>query len=351
MGSSLALKTLLESTVGAWALPSIVLGLALIQSSAAHAQAFEPLPTKPPIPSNNAMSPAKINLGKQLFFDKRLSSNNTVSCNSCHNVMGSGADKDAFSTGVEGKKGGRNSPTVWNAAFHSVQFWDGRALSLEEQAKGPIINPVEMAMPNHGKVVERLKEIAGYQKQFEEVFGAKDSITIDNVAKAIAAYERTLITPNSPFDRYMRGNKKAMTSSAIRGYKLVQAVGCTSCHGGPLFNGPSMPEGTGFYQKFPMFPNTEYEKQYQLTADNGRMDVTKNVADKNMWRVPTWRNVALTAPYFHNGQVKTLDEAVRVMARTQLGKSLKTNEVSDIVDFLKSLTGERPKQVEPKLPE
>jgi cytochrome c peroxidase len=311
---------------------------------------MEGLPEKPPIPADNPMAPAKIELGKQLYFDKRLSKTGEVSCNSCHNVLGSGTDNAQFSTGIEGKKGGRNSPTVWNAVFHSVQFWDGRAATLEDQAKGPMINPVEMGMENHEAVVKKLSAIPGYKKKFEEVFGA-NSLNIENVARAIAAYERTLITADSPYDRYLKGNKKALSAKAQKGMNLVQAIGCTACHMGPNFAGPAMPAGQGFYQKFPLIPGSDYEKKYALSDDLGRYQVTKSDADKNMWRIPTWRNVALTAPYFHNGSVKTLDEAVRVMAKTQLGKDLKTQEVEEIVAFLESLTGRMPKQQEPVLPQ
>ncbi|MBI3558016.1 MAG: cytochrome-c peroxidase [Deltaproteobacteria bacterium] len=309
------------------------------------ARALDALPDRPPVPKDNKMTPAKIELGKQLFFEKRLSHTSEVSCNSCHDVTGSGTDNQPFSTGIKGQKGGRNSPTVWNAAFMGVQFWDGRAASLEEQAKGPMINPLEMGMPSHDEVVKRLSDIPEYRKRFTQVFG-KNSLNIDNVARALAAYERTLITPNSPYDQFLKGNFKAMSPNALSGLKLVQTVGCTACHFGATFNGPQR-SGTGFYQKFPLIPGSEYEKKYKLTEDAGRFNATKNELDRGMWRVPTWRNVALTAPYFHNGSVPTLDEAVRVMAKTQLGKGLTEEQVRDIVAFLKSLTGERPKQTVP----
>lgn len=306
-------------------------------------------PEQVPVPSDNPMTPEKIELGKKLFFDTRLSRNNKISCNSCHNVMKAGDDGLPRSPGHEGKLGGRNSPTVWNSAYQSVLFWDGRAPSLEEQAKGPIINPLEMGMESHNKLVELIDKVPAYKKEFEKVFGP-GKITIDKMVKAIAAYERTLITPNSPYDRFIKGDKKALTPAAQRGMRLVETVGCTSCHNGPMFNGPTLPPGQGMYQKFPLIPGSEYEKKYRLTEDLGRFEVTHQEADKNMWRVPTWRNVAITAPYFHNGTVAKLDEAVRVMAKTQLGKTLSDAEVKDIVAFLTSLTGERPKQTKPVLP-
>lgn len=314
------------------------------------AKAMEILPEAPPIPKDNPMTPEKISLGKQLYFDPRLSKTGKVSCNTCHDATGSGTDNLRVSFGIDRKTGKRNSPTVWNSAFMSVQFWDGRAATLEEQAKGPLTNPVEMAMDNHDTVVKRIAKISGYQEQFKKVFGGENSLNIDNTVKAIAAYERTLITPNSPFDRYMKGDRKAMSAQAIRGMELAKNVGCTSCHGGPNFAGPTLPVGTGFYMKFPTMPGTDYEKKYNLSEDLGRYEHTGKEQDKNMWRVPTWRNIALTGPYFHNGSVKTLDEAVLVMAKTQLAKDLKPNEVADIVAFLKSLNGVRPKQTKPELP-
>lgn len=314
------------------------------------AYAMDALPKSPPIPRDNPPTAAKVELGKQLFFDPRLSLTGTVSCNSCHNVMEAGEDDRAVATGIEGKKGGRSAPTVWNAAYLSVQFWDGRAKSLEEQAKGPMVNPVEMGMSDHSAVIKRISAIPGYQTQFQRVFGGKDPIDIDHIAMAIAAYERTLITPNSPFDRYKAGNKQAMSASAVRGMKLVETTGCVTCHSGPVFAGPALPEGDGFFMKFPNMMGTDYEKKYALTDDPGRYTVTKVEEDRHMWRVPQWRNVAVTAPYFHNGSVKTLDEAVRVMAKTQLGRDLKPDEVADMVAFLGSLTGEFPQQTMPRLP-
>ena len=293
----------------------------------------------------------KVSLGKKLFFDPRLSQDGTVSCNSCHNLMGNGSDQRPNSVGVGGHHGDRKAPTVWNVALMSSFFWDGRAKSLEEQAVGPITNPIEMAMPNAKAVEDRLKKIPGYVTHFSKVYKKKDAITLANIGDAIAEFERTLLTPDSAFDRYLAGDKKALNSSAQRGYELVQSVGCTSCHQGVNFSGPKLPDGTPFLMKFPTFAGTEFEKQYDLLSDTGRYRVTKNLEDKHLWRVPTWRNIALLAPYFHNGSVKTLGEAVRVMAKTQLGKDLKKQEVMDIVAFLESLTGQKPKLQWPELPE
>jgi cytochrome c peroxidase len=306
--------------------------------------AFEALPAAPPIPDRNKMTDAKIELGKQLFFDGRLSKDGKVSCNTCHNAQGSGTDNLPFSKGVGGQLGGRNSPTVLNSGFWSVQFWDGRAPTLEEQAKGPLLNPVEMAMKDHDQVVKVVSGIKGYQNSFKEVFGVGPTeINVDHIADSIAAFERTLVTPNAPYDKFVNGDEKAISASAKRGLELVKTVGCVACHNGPLFNSPA-------YMRFPTIPGSNYDKKYGFSKDLGRFNVTQKEEDKNFWRVPSLRNVAVTAPYFHNGSVKTLNEAVKVMAKTQLGKDLKNNEAADITEFLKTLTGDKPKFQPPKLP-
>lgn len=313
----------------------------------ASAQVLPALPENPPVAADNPMTPEKIELGKQLFFDPRLSSTGTISCNNCHNIMAGGGDGRPTSVGVDGRAGGRKAPTVWNSAFMSAQFWDGRAPSLEAQVKEQILNPVEMGMQSEAQVVERIKSIPGYKQQFDEVFGG---VSYENIANAIAAYERTLITPNSPFDRFIKGDDNAMSEQARRGMTLVEEVGCVTCHQGVIFAGPSLPMGQGFFQKFPTFTDNEYVEKYDLMADKGRFGVTGEEADKHMFKVQTWRNVALTAPYFHNGSVWTLDEAVRVMAKTQLNQNLSDAQVADIVSFLESLTGEFPVQSLPVLP-
>ncbi len=324
----------------------------LLVAAAASADVVAPWPPLPPqaaAPADNPTTPAKVELGKKLYFDPRISLDGTISCNSCHNVMEAGDDDRAKSGGVHGQRGGRSSPTVYNAAFLTVQFWDGRAATLEEQAKGPIVNPVEMGAKDHAAVVSRIAQIPAYGAEFDAVFG-KGGLTIDNFAKAIAAYERTLITPDSPYDRYARGDEGALTDQQKRGLQTVLATGCTACHSGTAFAGPPLPAGQGFYQKVPLIPGSAYDAKYSLTNDPGREQATKNPADRNMWRVPSWRNVSLTAPYFHNGSVATLDEAVRVMAKIQLGKDLEDAQVADIVAFLESLTGKFPEQTMPRLP-
>ncbi len=321
---------------------ALVTALALI-GSISVATAWETLPTTAPAPADNPTTEEKIELGKMLYHDPRLSSTGTVSCASCHNTMLGGEDNRPNSMGVNGQTGGRSAPTVWNSAFNAVQFWDGRAASLEAQAAGPVTNPIEMGMKSWDDVVARLKTIDGYGVAFEQAFG-KDSISKDNATKAIAAYERTLITPHSPYDKYVAGDKSALTEQQVRGMNTVQELGCTSCHSGPAFNGP------GMFQLFPVHSNPYFAAKYHFKNDKGLAEVTKKADDEHLWKVPTLRNIALTAPYFHNGSVKTLDEAVLVMGKLQLDKDLTKEQVADIVAFLNGLTGEFPKQKMPVLP-
>lgn len=336
------------SPVSSLAFAILVSATAVTGASAGNAP-WPALPDVAPAPADNPTTPEKVELGKKLFFDPRVSVDGSVSCNSCHNVMEAGDDDRANSVGVRGQRGGRGAPTVYNAAFLSVQFWDGRAASLEDQAKGPVTNPIEMGMKDHAVVVSRIAAVPAYVAEFEKVFG-KGGLTIDNFAKAVAAYERTLITTNSPYDRFVKGDDKALTEQQKRGLQAVMNAGCIMCHSGANFAGPALATGQGFYQKFPLIPGSAYDAKYDLTSDTGREQATKNAADRNMWRVPTWRNVALTAPYFHNGSVTTLDEAVRVMGKTQLGKDLADADVADIVAFLESLSGTFPEQKMPRLP-
>ena len=323
--------------------------LALLAAGHAAAADWQPLPDTAPAPADNPTTEAKVELGKMLYMDPRFSSTGTVSCNSCHNIMEGGEDSRAVSMGVHGKTGGRNAPTVWNSAFHSVQFWDGRAASLEDQAKGPVANPVEMGMSDVETAMDRVRAIPGYRPYFEQAFG-KDSMTVENAAKAVAAFERTLITPNSPYDRYIKGDKQAMTEQQVRGMNTFAEAGCTGCHSGAAFNGPEMKPGEGFYAKFPTFTDNTYVSGYKLADDKGRQDVTGKTADENMFRVQTLRNITDTAPYFHNGSVNDLHEAVRIMAKTQLNRDLADNEVDDMVAFLAALTGEYPTITMPRLP-
>lgn len=309
------------------------------------AMAADVLPNKAPEPANNPTTPEKVELGKMLYHDPRLSSTGTVSCASCHNTMLGGEDNRPNSMGINGQTGGRSAPTVWNAAFNAVQFWDGRAASLEEQAAGPVTNPIEMGMKSWDDVVARLKTIKGYRQAFDLAFGQdNESITKENATKAIAAYERTLITPNSPYDKYVSGEKTAMTEQQVRGMQKAVELGCTSCHSGPAFNGP------GAFQKFPVHKNGYFEAQHHFSKDKGLAEVTKKETDEHLFKVPTLRNIALTAPYFHNGSVPTLDMAVKIMGKLQLDKEISDADAADIVAFLNALTGEFPKQTMPILP-
>lgn len=330
-----------------------ILIVSFLASAAVGAQEmvhWQSLPTVAPAPPDNPTTPAKIRLGKMLFFDPRLSSTGTVSCFSCHNIMEGGDDHRPVSIGVEAQRGGRNAPTVFNAAFLSVQFWDGRAPTLEDQDKGPPVNPIEMGMKGLTEVIYRIQLIPGYRPYFEQAFGSGAVVTMDNASKAIAAYERTLITPGSAYDRYVQGNHNALTAQQIRGMNTFAAVGCASCHQGPNFSGPALPIGQGFFMKFPLYPQSPYVAKYDLMKDPGRYEVTHNAADKNVWRVPGLRNLVYTAPYMHNGSVKSLPEAVRVMASVQLNRKLTEQQVGDITEFLQSMTGPFPTQTMPRLP-
>lgn len=296
---------------------------------------------------------ATIELGKLLYFDPRISDDHSISCNTCHNVANGGAGMDGIPTsvGINKQKGERNAPTVWNAKFLSVQFWDGRAPNLKEQAKGPITNPIEMGMQNHDLAVERIQKVKAYREKFKDAFGSTE-INIDKIATAIARFEETLVTLDSPYDKYKAGDTAALTEEQVKGMELFTNVGCISCHSGDHFAGPPLPEGTGFFQKFPVFAdNNPYVKKYKLMKDLGRYTVTQEEGDKNFWRVPQLRNIALTGPYFHNGSVPNLEEAVRVMAKSQLNRDLKKAEVQQIVAFLNALTGEIPQIDEPTLPQ
>ncbi|MEM4658674.1 MAG: cytochrome-c peroxidase [Candidatus Methanosuratincola sp.] len=293
-------------------------------------QLFKPLPSVIPSPQENPATPQKVELGRKLFFDPRLSLSDAISCNSCHNIASYGVDNRETSLGHKAQEGARNAPTVFNAGFHIAQFWDGRARDLEEQAKGPILNPVEMAEQSEEQVVAKLKTIPGYQDEFKRAFPKEnDPITYDNIARAIAAFERTLVTP-SRFDRFLNGDANALSKTEREGLELFISKGCSSCHNGVAVGG-------AMYQKFGVVNPYPYQK------DLGRYEVTKNEADKYVFKVPSLRNVERTYPYFHNGKVWDLREAVKIMGKTQLGVDLTDDEVGKIEAFLRSLTGEIPK--------
>lgn len=309
-----------------------------------------PLPEAAPAPKDNPTTAEKIELGKKLYFDPRLSLTGTVSCNSCHNVMEGGDDGRPSSMGILGRIGPRNAPTVWNSAFQTSQFWDGRSPSLEEQAKGPLLATPEMGMPSHDFVMDRIRTVPGYVSEFKSVFTGNDVVDIDNAAKAIAAFERTLITPNSRYDLFVTGTSSAMSKQQIRGMKLFDSIGCTECHSGPAFNGWKPGETASTFHEFPRSIESPYVAKYGLTADVGRLTVTKQNEDTHKYKVPTLRNITLTAPYFHNGSVDSLPEAARVMAATQLDMNLSVDQVADLVEFLSALEGEFPEIKLPRIP-
>ena len=286
---------------------------------------LKPLPEK--MPGAEKDTPALVELGKDLYFEKKLSANNSQSCNSCHAVDQNrgGVDNEPTSPGAFGKRGGRNSPTSLNAGFHVAQFWDGRAADLAAQAKGPILNPIEMAMPSEEEVIKKLSAIPEYPKAFSKAFpGDAKPVSYDNLAKAIAAFERTLVT-HDRFDDFLKGNDSALSNAEVEGLNTFVSVGCVACHNGPLLGGNS-------YQKMGAV------NAYANTEDLGRFSVTKDEADKFKFKVPSLRNIALTAPYFHDGKSATLEDAVRQMAWLQLGRKLEDKEVDSIVSFLKTLS-------------
>lgn len=294
---------------------------------------FVALPASAENPDNKS-SAEKIALGHKLYFDNQLSKDNHISCNSCHNLASYGVDLLPTSPGDAGKNGDRNSPTVLNAALHETQFWDGRAKDVEEQAGGPIINPVEMAIPDKAYLVARLSKIPEYQEWFKKAFpNDANPISYDNIQKAIATFERELLTP-SRFDQYLNGDKKALSLQEKRGLSTFINVGCTTCHNGVAIGGSS-------FQKFGVYGNYwDYTKSSKI--DDGRYNVTKLEANKYQFKVPSLRNIEKTAPYFHDGSINDLGKAVEIMAKAQLNYDLNEEEKNNLVAFLKSLTGSVP---------
>ncbi|HBV20182.1 MAG TPA: cytochrome-c peroxidase [Nitrosomonas sp.] len=317
-----------------------ILFLALVFSANTYAQQddqvdtttikrfFEPLPESIIDEEKNA---ALIKLGKTLYLDPRLSINDKISCNSCHQLDSYGVDNEPTSLGHDNKRGGRNSPTTLNAALHVAQFWDGRASDVEEQALGPILNPIEMGMSNKGAVVSKLKAIDEYQKLFAEAFPEqKHPFNYKNIGVAIGAFERTLLTP-SRFDDYLKGDEDALNHEEKKGLNKFINAGCVTCHNGVVIGGNS-------YQKIGVVEPYE-------TDDLGRFEVTHIKSDKKKFKVPSLRNITKTGPYFHDGSVETLDEAIRLMAKHQLGKKVDAAFIEDVKAFLGSLTAkEQPLQ-------
>jgi cytochrome c peroxidase len=302
---------------------------------------FKPLPERPPALDGNPASPAKVALGKMLYFDPRLSASHAISCNTCHMIGMAGVDLQETSLGHRWQRGSRNAPTVYNAVFNIAQFWDGRAKDLEQQAGGPMVNPVEMET-TEAHVIEQLGAIPGYAPAFKAAFpSGGDALTFDNVRKAIAVFEATLITPNAPFDKYLKGDAKALDARQQAGLALFISNGCAACHGG-------MNVGGAMYAPFGV---VERPGADLLPAnDKGRFDVTRTVSDEYVFRAPSLRNVALTPPYFHSGKAWDLRQAVAVMGSSQLGAKLTPGDVDNITAFLESLTGEQPSVVLPTLP-
>lgn len=305
--------------------PSI---LSIGNNSALANQLHRPLPSVQQLNLNAD----KVSLGNQLFHDGRLSKDGNVSCAFCHAIHTGGVDRLPVSIGVGGVKGGINAPTVLNSGFNFRQFWDGRAATLADQAKGPPENPIEMAH-KWPDIVTALNAVPHYQQTFARLYS--DGISVDNIVDAIAEFEKTLITNNAPYDRYLMGDNNALSASAMRGFGLFKEYGCISCHQGVNIGG-------NMYQKMGALVAYFDEAHKPTTADQGLAGRTKRVEDQNVFKVPTLRNVALTAPYFHNSAAPNLTQAVRIMSANQLGRVMPDNEVVDIVAFLESLTGETP---------
>jgi cytochrome c peroxidase len=305
-----------------------LLASAAVDVDPAKLKMFAPLPEVMTAPKN-PVTEAKVTLGRMLYYETRLSKNHDVSCNSCHLLDRYGVDQQQVSDGHRGLKGTRNAPTVYNAAGHFVQFWDGRAPDVEEQAKGPVLNPVEMAMSSEKDVVAVLKSMPEYVAAFKKAFpGQADPVTFDNMATTIGAFERKLVTP-SRWDKFLKGDKAALTDAEKAGFNQFVETGCATCHAGSYL-------GANSFQKLGLV------KPWTHLSDLGRYAVSKQDADKLTFKVPSLRNIEKTAPYFHDGSVATLEQAVRLMAEHQNGKQLKPPEVQSVATFLKSLTGEIP---------
>ncbi|MCU7850652.1 MAG: cytochrome-c peroxidase [Candidatus Thiodiazotropha sp. (ex Monitilora ramsayi)] len=309
------------------------ISLALLLATGAAEAVDEPIQPIKPVQNINL---GQVELGKKLYFDPRLSKSGFISCNSCHNLSMGGTDNLKTSIGHNWQQGPINAPTVLNSSLNVAQFWDGRAADLKAQAGGPIANPGEMAF-THTLAINVLTSIPEYVMEFKQVFGT-DKITIDEVTQAIAEFEKTLVTPNAPFDQWLLGDKEALSADQIAGYKLFKESGCVACHNGEAIGGNS-------FQKMGIM------EPYQAKSPaEGLSAVTGKDADRFKFKVPTLRNVEMTYPYFHDGEAETLTEAVDVMGRLQLGKKFTDAENMQIVAFLKSLTGDQPAFQMPILP-
>ncbi|MBS9404104.1 cytochrome-c peroxidase [Halomonas sp. TRM85114] len=321
-------------------LSAIIVGGALSVSAAALAddledyrERFDPLPYFPPIPDDNSLTEEKVQLGKMLFFEPRISSSGVISCATCHNPALGWADRIPRATGHDGQIGERNTPTVLNSGFLDSQFWDGRAADLEEQALGPIEADVEMAMELE-QALERLEGFTIYQERFAEAFPEEDDpLHADNLAVSLASFQRTLNTPNSPFDRYLRGDMDALNEQEKEGMVAFVDNGCIACHRGPNLS------------------DSQFHRiQVPGSTDVGRFDVTGEESDRHKFRTPTLRNVAVTYPYMNNGATESLEEAVAIMGQEMLGQEFEDEKIDNIVAFLHTLTGEMPDFEVPALP-
>lgn len=283
-----------------------------------------------PLPQSLELDPKRVVLGKALFHDRRLSKDNSISCASCHSLNKGGTDNRSRSIGINGAVCGINAPTVLNSGFNFVQFWDGRAATLEEQVSEPIHNPMEMGS-NWQEVITKLSTDKSFIRKFKRAY--QDGLTSKNIQDAIATYERALVTPNSPFDKYLRGDKSVIKDEAKEGYYLFSDYGCDSCHQGVNIGG-------NMYQRLGIFDNYFNNRGNVTKEDYGRFNITGRESDKFKFKVPSLRNVALTAPYFHDGSVATLSEAVTIMMKYQIGMTPGFKDIEFLVAFLESLTGE-----------
>ncbi len=283
-----------------------------------------------PLAQETTLDREKVALGKKLFFDPRLSRDNTISCASCHDMAAGGADGVDLSVGIGGARTSVNSPTVLNSGLNFAQFWDGRAATLEEQIDGPVHHPGEMGS-NWQEVLSKLRSVPEYVAAFDRIYPG--GMQIQSVKDAIATYERSLVTPNARFDRFLKGDSAAINQEERAGYELFSALGCISCHQGRGVGG-------NMFQRFGVVGNYFKDRGNVTQADYGRYNVTGNDDDLHVFKVPSLRNVELTAPYLHDGSAETLEAVVRIMARYQIGQELQAQEVNQIVAFLKTLTGE-----------
>jgi cytochrome c peroxidase len=308
--------------------------LTAIGANSALAQSNEPIQPLPTV----SVNAARAALGKRLFFETRLSVDDTMSCGSCHDIDGWGAENTNVSEGVKKQLGDRNSPTVFNSVFNFKQFWDGRADDLSHQAMAPVTNPVEMGMVSWDDAIKKLKSDktsrrdSSYRDAFMLAYSADMSKEL--IVDAIAEYEKTLVTPNAPFDKYLRGESTAISANQKKGYELFKSYGCVACHQGANVGG-------NMFQKFGVLKDINMQDG-SLSEDLGRYTVTKNEWDKRVFKVPSLRLAVKTPPYFHNGSVKTIEEAVDIMIQYQLGRGVPSEDRDSIIDFLGSLVGEKP---------